>query len=193
MADDYEDGMTEEERIRILEEKTDDNKLSHLIRSAVQECLDTSSNMSNVKTISENRISKIERDLIAVQSDLVSIQEETLRLARRNLDNIKSVNKFDKDLSDLDFKLTIISEGAKELRDLASNTADDLRKLATKNAEDLKQLAEDKAKNLEDLAEHRATDLKEDEVIGWNRRQQMVATLIVIVSVIISAVSLFKR
>lgn len=193
MADDYEDGMTEEERIRILEEKTDDNKLSHLIRSAVQECLDTSSNISNVKTISETRISKIERDLIAVQSDLVSIQEETLRLARRNLDNIRSVNKFDKDLSDLDFKLTVISEGAKELRDLASNTADDLRKLATKNAEDLKQLAEDKAKNLEDLAEHRATDLREDEVIGWNRRQQMVATLIVIVSVIISAVSLFKR
>lgn len=193
MADDYEDGMTEEERIRILEEKTDDNKLSHLIRSAVQECLDTSSNVSNVKTISENRISKIERDLIAVQSDLVSIQEETLRLARRNLDNIRSVNKFDKDLSDLDFKLTVISEGAKELRDLASNTADDLRKLATKNAEDLKQLAEDKAKNLEDLAEHRATDLREDEVIGWNRRQQMVATLLVIVSIIIAAVSLVKR
>jgi hypothetical protein len=185
-------GISEEERLQILEEKKEDTKLTHLIKTAVNECINNDKNDPVTQVISEQRIRKIERDVINFQTELVSIQEESLRLARRTLDITRIIDKLEKELDTVDFKLDSINKGTDELKTQAFNTAQELKDLAFGRAEDLKQLAEDKAEDLKDVATHRADDLREDEVIGWNRRQQTVATIITVIAVVFGAIATIK-
>jgi predicted RNase H-like nuclease (RuvC/YqgF family) len=178
--------MTEEERLQVLEDKTEDAKLQKMIKSSIQECLengkdDTNSDPTVPSVLAERRLKKVEREITSVQTDLADIQQETLTLARRALNVTRTVDKLEKEVVDIGYKIETIDKGTIELKNKANETAKTLKDLATNTANELKALAKDTAQ-----------DLKDDNTLNWNRKQQLAVLILSGLSIAIAAIALIR-